>query len=419
MCLTQETESAKEAGGRRPSDGVKPSRCEIALLTGGGDKPYALGLAFALLQKGRCFEFVGSDDLDVAELREQERVRFYNLRGDQNPKAGLARKAGRILEYYFRLIRFSFRSEARVFHLLWNNKFELFDRTLLMLYYRLLGKRVVMTIHNVNKAARDNCDHALNRWTLRLQYWLCDHLFVHTNRMKQELCEQFEVPPERIREIPFGINETVPATDLGVADAKARLGLGREEKSVLFFGNIAPYKGLEYLVEAMIALRAEDASYRLVIAGRPKGAEGYWEGIERRIDQGGLGGSTIRRIEYVPDEETEIYFKAADVLVLPYTQIFQSGVLFLGYHFGLPTIAADVGSLRDDIVEGETGLICRPADPEDLARALRDYFAGSLYADLTGQRPRIRRYAAEKYSWDRVGGITEEVYGAILAGSKG
>ena len=67
--------------------------------------------------------------------------------------------------------------------------------------------------------------------------------------------------------------------------------------------------------------------------------------------------------EFIPDEETEIYFKAADVLVLPYRHIYQSGVLFLGYSFGLPVLAADVGSLKDEIVEGKTGFVFRPEDP--------------------------------------------------------
>ena len=69
----------------------------------------------------------------------------------------------------------------------------------------------------------------------------------------------------------------------------------------------------------------------------------------------------ILKIEYVPDAETEVYFKAADVLALPYTHIFQSGVLSLGYGFGLPVIAADVGSLKEEIIEGKTGL-CVPGE---------------------------------------------------------
>ena len=78
----------------------------------------------------------------------------------------------------------------------------------------------------------------------------------------------------------------------------------------------------------------------------------------------------IEKIEYVPDEATELYFKAADVLVLPYVRVFQSGVLFLGYSFGLPVIAADVGSLKEEIVEGKTGFVFKPQDSSDLARTI-------------------------------------------------
>ena len=89
--------------------------------------------------------------------------------------------------------------------------------------------------------------------------------------------------------------------------------------------------------------------------------------MQRRIENGPTRDRVLQAITYIPDDETEIYFKAADALVLPYTDIYQSGVLFLGYSFGLPTIATDVGSFREEIIEGETGLICRPADPADLA----------------------------------------------------
>ena len=83
----------------------------------------------------------------------------------------------------------------------------------------------------------------------------------------------------------------------------------------------------------------------------------------------------LLRAEYIPDEETELYFKAADVLVLPYRHIYQSGVLFLGYSFGLPVLAADVGTLKDEIIEGKTGFVFRPEDPVDLASAIERYFA--------------------------------------------
>jgi glycosyltransferase involved in cell wall biosynthesis len=106
-------------------------------------------------------------------------------------------------------------------------------------------------------------------------------------------------------------------------------------------------------------------------------------------------------------------------LILPYTEIFQSGVLVLGYSFGLPTIVADVGSLREEIVEGETGFVCRARDSADLARQIERYFSSALYRELPERRDEIRRFAEKQYSWDRVGQLTRAVYRSLLDGARG
>ncbi len=116
----------------------------------------------------------------------------------------------------------------------------------------------------------------------------------------------------------------------------------------------------------------------------------------------------------MPDADTEVYFKAADVLALPYTEISQSGVLFLGYSFGLPVVAADVGSLKEDIVEGTTGFICKPQNAADLAMALRRYFTSDLFRELPARRPAIRGFAEERHSWDVVGAMTRNMYVELL-----
>ena len=136
--------------------------------------------------------------------------------------------------------------------------------------------------------------------------------------------------------------------------------------------------------------------------------------IQREIADVAPSGRVLLRAEFIPDKETELYFTAADVLVLPYTHIYQSGVLFLGYSFGLPVIASDVGSLREDIVEGKTGYVFKSEDPVDLARTIERYFASNLYANLNNRRQEIRDYATERHSWDVVGQMTREVYGRLL-----
>jgi glycosyltransferase involved in cell wall biosynthesis len=113
-----------------------------------------------------------------------------------------------------------------------------------------------------------------------------------------------------------------------------------------------------------------------------------------------------------------LYFKAADALVLPYTEIFQSGVLFLGYSFGLPVLAADVGSMREDIVEGETGFVFEKQDAVDLARAVDRYFSSDLYRSLSARRKVIQDYANERHSWEKVSLITRGVYRKVLGSPK-
>jgi hypothetical protein len=194
----------------------------IALLTGGGDKPYALGIAAALTSQGIIVDFIGSDDLSVPELLNDPRVAFLNLRENQRPDANPLSKAWRVLKYYVQLISYAATAQPKLFHLLWNNKFELFDRTLLTLYYKMLGKKIVLTVHNVNAGKRDLNDSFLNRLSLTIQYNLCHHIFVHTEGMKSELVTEFRIPKAKVSVIPFGINNTVPKTNLTGGDANAR-----------------------------------------------------------------------------------------------------------------------------------------------------------------------------------------------------
>jgi len=408
-----------ETARRQPSRWTASSaegEIEVGLLTGGADPHYAFGLATALASQGVRVDFIGSDVMDAPGLRTTPHLNFLNLRGCIREDAGLAKKISRVLIYYGRLLRYVAVAKPRILHILWNNKFQLLDRTLLMLYYKLLGKTVTLTAHNVNAARRDSNDSLINRLTLKAQYRLVDHIFVHTEKMKCELVEDFGVSHHAVTVIPFGINNAVPSTGLTASAAKRRLRIGDGDRTILFFGRIAPYKGLEFLVAAFQRLAAENPRYRLIVAGELKpGCETYLREVQQAISGDASAERVTQRVEYIPDEETEVYFKAADVFALPYKEIFQSGVLFLGYSFGLPVVAADVGSLKEDMVEGRTGLLCQSGDPVDLARVIRTYFESDLYRELEERRQEIREYAIARHSWNTVSQITRAVYEQLLA----
>jgi glycosyltransferase involved in cell wall biosynthesis len=233
--------------------------------------------------------------------------------------------------------------------------------------------------------------------------------------MKDELCQDFGVAGKAVTVIRHPINDAFPDTDLTPSQAKRQLGLQENEKAILFFGRIRPYKGIEHLLAAFHLLADRHSDYRLIIAGEPKkGSEEYRSQIEQAVKTEFAPDQIILKIQFIPDAEMEVYLKAADVLVLPYKEIFQSGVLFLAYSFGLPVVATDVGSFREEIVEGQTGFLCQPGDPAELAKAIETYFASDVYRNLKVRRQEIKDYADANHSWNAVADLTRNAYAELL-----
>lgn len=407
---------AKSADAIRNLNPTPKPELSVALLTGCQDRSYAFGLAMALSSIGIQVDIIGNGRVDSPEFHTSPNLAFFDLGGIQQHQAGFSKKSVQLLAYYVRLLRYVASAQPKLLHILWNSKLEFFDRTLFMVYCKLLGKRIALTVHNVNRGKRDDTDSLLNRLTLRIQYRLADHIFVHTAKMGQELVEDFGVAAEAITKIPFPLNIAVPHTILDSSEAKRRLGIQPTDKTVLFFGRIAPYKGLDFLLEAFQTILPVHPDYRLIVAGEPMpGYDVYMSKVRDLINKPDVKPQIVEKLEFIPDEDAELYFKAADVVVLPYKDIFQSGVLFLGYSFGLPAIAANVGSFQEDIVEAETGFLYRPGDSSSLAATIEKFFRSDLYNELGSRRAKIRDQAKTEHSWETVGELTRICYERLSA----
>jgi glycosyltransferase involved in cell wall biosynthesis len=391
----------------------------VALLTGGQDPHYARGLARELLVKGVAVALIAGDELASGHDPDSDGLEVHNLIGRQHPHDGRLAKVWRVLRYYGRFVVFAARSDARLFHILWFRKFPYLERTLLNAYLKLLGKKLLFTAHNVDDQVRDGRPITLaGRLSLRFLYRVVDHIFVHTASMKRELVEEFHVPEPKVTVVPFGINDVIPPSTARRAVAKQQLGIRPDEKVLLFFGQIAPYKGVEDLLRALAQLVATDPRFTLILAGRVKNrrSQGYWREIERLIAELRLSPHIRQETRYIPDDDVGLFFRAADVSVLPYRRVYQSGVLALSYAQGLPVIVADVGSMKDDVIEGETGLVFRPGQVLDLVDKIRAYFASALFEDLEAREHKLRDYGAERFSWKENAERTCAVYERLLRG---
>jgi glycosyltransferase involved in cell wall biosynthesis len=228
-----------------------------------------------------------------------------------------------------------------------------------------------------------------------------DAVIVHSEHGAQRLYGEGGLEPERVRIIPHGAFEHLTALpDEAPLPPDLRDAGG---PVVLFFGLIRPYKGVDTLIEAMAAVPEAE----LWVVGMPRIP---LDPLRELADRTGA------RVRFVPrfvrDAELPAYFRRADLLVLPYREIDQSGVLYTGLAFKKPMIVTRVGGLSEVADRDGAALAVPPEDPEALAGAVRD-----LLKDADARRrlsEAAGRAASTIYSWDAIGRRTIDLYRELL-----
>jgi len=155
---------------------------------------------------------------------------------------------------------------------------------------------------------------------------------------------------------------------------RAQLGLPSDTPILLFFGFVRPYKGLEYLIQALPLILAKRPVHLLVVGEFWTSPEFY----ERYAQEYNVVDAITFVNRYVPNEELGPYFDVADVLVLPYVSATQSAVAQLAFGFEKPVITTRVGGLHEVVKEGVNGLIVPPQDEAALAEAVLRFYREGL-----------------------------------------
>jgi glycosyltransferase involved in cell wall biosynthesis len=248
---------------------------------------------------------------------------------------------------------------------------------------RKRGTRVVLVCDNLVPHEHRPLDGTLTRWMLRNS----DGYLVMSESVERDL-DRLK-PGAKHRRVLHPLYAQFDRGRWTRETARERLGLAGDV--ALFFGYVRRYKGLDTLLEAWGRLRARRPA-TLVVAG-----EFYEDAEPYRRQIATLGDGAVRLLDrYVPDDEVEALFKAADVAVLPYRSATQSGVTHVAYAMGLPVITTDVGGLSETVHPGETGIVVPPEDPEALAQAIDRYFAED---QASAFRPRVEALR-RAHSWD-------------------
>ena len=199
----------------------------VSLLTGGSEKHYQLNLLSALIKEGLIVEFIGNNEMEFAGkgLLQNSNVLFYNLRGSQDINASIFSKIIRVVIYYLKLIKYAYKTKNILFHIQKENKFTFFDRTILNAYFKFLGKKIILTAHDLNEIDRKNS--ILGNISFRIRYKIANQIIVHTHLMKEQLVLKFQVPKEKITVIHHGINDWVKISRMSSKEARTRIRIIR------------------------------------------------------------------------------------------------------------------------------------------------------------------------------------------------
>jgi glycosyltransferase involved in cell wall biosynthesis len=179
--------------------------------------------------------------------------------------------------------------------------------------------------------------------------------------------------------------------------------------TILLFGKIKPYKGLDLLVEAFGRLPpALRQRARLRIVGEPQVAVAS---VEARAAALGIADRIDWDLRYVADAEIGGIIEAADILAFPYRDIEASGVLMAALAYGKPIVASALGAFAELLRDGEHGRLVPPDDADALAAALGDLLGNAARAARMGER--VAALAAEVPDWQRIAGTTIALYEEI------
>jgi glycosyltransferase involved in cell wall biosynthesis len=252
----------------------------------------------------------------------------------------------------------------------------------LALDYPELPRIDVLSVHDPEiHSGERNWRRDLARW---LTFRKVRRFVLHNHAQVERFRDRYGLSRDRVAVNHLGVYTTFQEW----GDDAAR----EEPRTALFFGRTSQYKGLDLLYRAMPLVARQLTDVRLIVAGGP--AYGYQPPAPPRLTNGGR----IELIErYIPAAEVAALMRRAAVVICPYTDATQSGVVLTAYAFGKPIVATRVGGLPEYVRDGETGIVVEPGDAEALAAAIgRVLLDDGLRRTL---RAGVERVAANELSW--------------------
>jgi len=239
-------------------------------------------------------------------------------------------------------------------------------------------------------------------WLNFIMYWArkrSNQIFVHGQKLKEIMVREHDVLAKKVHVIPLGEHQVAPFVKY------AKGNLKEDGNLVLFFGSIYRYKGLEYLIKAEPLITKEVPNAKIIIAGTGEDFDKYEKMMVNRD-------SFIVHNHYISYRMGAELFQRCSIVVLPYIDASQSGVVHPAYGFRKPVVTTNVGSIPEIVDDGETGLIVPAKDAKALAEAITRLLKEEKLR--TGMGNKAYKKLKTDLSWDPIAERTIDVYNRAL-----
>lgn len=357
----------------------------------GGMDYYDYGLALGLANNGMQVRYFTCDKTKERQYKNVTTVISFKKMWKRN----FFLKTFKYLLGHHSAFRDLKKNKSKIVHL---HFFTFRSIDLLILYLAKLNKlKAIVTVHDVN-AFDKKADSGIERRCYRL----IDGVIVHNESSLNTLNKKNKLTVP-VTVIPHG--NYLPFISPTRHDVRAK-GVF----TLLFFGQIKKVKGLDLLLKAVGLIKRDGYALKLIIAG--KAWKSDLEEYEKLIAGEGLNTIVQTDFRYIPDEEVAEYYSKADLVVLPYREIYQSGVLLLTMSYGKPVLCSDLQPFREVIRHDKNGFLFESENIEDLSRQIIVIMKTPAKLESVTKASDI--LIRTKYDWNDIGMMTKEFYAQFL-----
>lgn len=360
------------------------------------DYKYTYSLANALKACGNDIELVIDDKKD----NEYCKCKCYNKFLTSRKDIGKIKKLVNYCSAYRFVVKKAIKEKFDVVHVQW------FQFSPVDYYYlkklKKSGIKIVVSVHDILPFNEKKYDMPFHKKI----YGLCDEIIVQAKNNIKRFNELFPEDSKKVTFIPHG-HFLDFADKHEKKESRARLNIPMDKTVLLFFGQIKKVKGVGVLLEAFGKLTQKRNDLYLVIAGS------VWKDdfapYQEIIDKYNLSDAQLKTdIHFIPDEKIGYYYSACDVAVLPYLDVYQSGVIQLVYAYGKPAIATAIAPFMEIVEDGVTGFLCTPNDADSLSNTIERAVENAKDYEVLGEAGRKR--IEIKYSWKEIAEKIMELY---------